>query len=143
MPIRKWIKSFAVNTRYLEWDLDYFFVSPYHVWSIDVTRTKKERIEISLLLTFANFCHKILHLGFLDLWLRMACPLQCKGEVWQGKQNWSTLNCCRSFTCTCLVNSTIMFIFKVVLLIFFVLAKYESKNMWSKFDKVTSAYRTW
>ena len=36
--------------------------------------TKKERIEISLPLTFANFCHKILHLDFLDLRLRVAGP---------------------------------------------------------------------
>ena len=41
------------------------------------------------------------------------------------------------FSCTCLVNSVITFVFKVVTLIFFVLAEYESKKMWSKFDNVT------
>ena len=41
------------------------------------------------------------------------------------------------FSCTCLVNSVITFVFKVVTLIFFMLAEYESKKMWSKFDNVT------
>ena len=36
----------------------------------------------------------------------------------------------------------IMFIFKVVTLIFFLLAEYESKKMWSKFDNVTVVYGT-
>ena len=42
-----------------------------------------------------------------------------------------------SFSCTYLVNSTIMFAFKVVKLIFFVSADYESRKMWSKFDNGT------
>ena len=106
-----------------------FLVSPYCVWSIDMTRTKKERIEISLLLTFVNFCHKILHLDSLDLWLRVAGPpiqIRRKGEVSQRKHSWPTLNSCLSFSCTCLVSSIMTFIFKVVTLIFFVLVGYES-----------------
>ena len=47
-----------------------------------------------------------------------------------------TLNCSRSFPCT------VTFVFKVVTLIFFVLAEYESKKMYSKFDNVTPAYGT-
>ena len=52
------------------------------------------------------------------------------------------LNCSRSFSFTCPVNSIITFNFKVVTLIFFVLAGYESKKMWSKFENVTPAYVT-
>ena len=56
-------------------DLYKFVVSPYmYRVAIDVTRTKKERIEIFLLLTFANIFHKILHFDFLDLWIRVAGP---------------------------------------------------------------------
>ena len=60
--------------------------------------------------------------------------MKCKGDVRQRKHSWSTLNCSRSFSCTCFVNSIITFIFKVVTLIIFVLAECEPKKMWSKFD---------
>ena len=36
------------------------FDAKFQIWA-DLVQ-QKERIEISLLLTFANFCHKILHL---------------------------------------------------------------------------------
>ena len=43
---------------------------------------------MSLLLTFANFCDKILHLDFLELWLRVACPsIQMKFEVRCDREN--------------------------------------------------------
>ena len=47
-----------------------------------------------------------------------------------------------SFSCNCFVNCIITFVFMVVTLIFFALAAYESKKMWSELDNITPAYGT-
>ena len=65
--------------------------------------------------------------------------MKCKGEVWQRKISGLPSLLSRSFSCTCLVNRIFTFAFKVITLIFFVFAEYESKKMWSKFDNVTPA----
>ena len=72
-------------------------------------------------------------LEWLVLQSRWSVKERCHGENTAGL----TLNYSRSFSCT------VTFIFKVVTLISFVLAEYESKKMCSKFDNVTPAYGTW
>ena len=113
----------------------------HHVWSIDVTRAKKERIYISHPLPpiLQNFAIKsyiwtslICGLEWLVLQSRWSAKVRCDRKMLVYRQLLSYM-----FSCTCLVNSVITFVFKVVTLIFFVLAEYESKKMWSKFDNVT------